>query len=229
MRRWLKRALVTVSLGSALSVGLIGFAHTEAGRPLLGWMKGAPGCPMIEGDASPESIEAYRTRTLQKQLVHASEEAHLTPALDLSLGKSTRVDVKRFATRQGGRCEDTAKQAALRCVGFAASSRLSDVYAQFDPEGRLVALDSFSDLTAEAAIAYFAARRSELERKVGPVTKISGVSPSTAQLATPYARSAVEFEYKRYSAKLSVMNFGKRGTRVRQQYQWLAPSEVAAR
>ncbi|MEZ4375530.1 MAG: hypothetical protein R3B07_32265 [Polyangiaceae bacterium] len=229
MRRWLKRALVTSSVTCALGVGLIGFAHTKAGRPLLGWLQGAPGCPVGEGKADPAAIEAYRTRTLQKSLAHASAEAHATPALGFSLGQSTRNEVRAFAEQHHGTCKETASQAALKCSGFDAAAQVTDVYAQFDTEGRLVALDAFSTLSPDGAVAYFEQRKLALTREVGPATKQSGVRPVTAELGKPYARSGVEFAYKRYSAKLSVMNFGKRGIQVREQYQWLAPSELAAR
>ncbi len=229
MRPWLKRALAAASVTSLLGVGLVGFAHTKAGRPLLGWLKGAPGCPVLEGKADPAAIEAYRTRTLRTNLAEASHEARLTPALSFSLGKSTRADVSRFASRHGASCNDEANGAALRCTGFGDSTELSDLYAQFDLQGHLVALDGFSDLNAEAGLDYLKQREQALVASVGPVTKTTGVAPVTKELQAPYARSGIEFEYKRYSAKLSIMNFGKRGTRVREQYQWLAPAELAAR
>lgn len=229
MRRWLKRTLVTTSVTCVLGVGLIGFAHTPAGRPMLGWLKGAPGCPALEGNADPAAIEAYRSRTLKKNLANANDDARDTPALSFSLGKSTRQNVQSFAARSGAACKDDANQAALKCTGFAQSTTLSDVYAQFDEEGRLVALDAFSDFPPDAAVRYLKQREEALVASVGPVTGTSGVKPSTEELKQPYARSGIEFEYKRYSAKLSVMNFGSRGTRVREQYQWLAPAELAAR
>ncbi|MCB9586598.1 MAG: hypothetical protein H6718_14455 [Polyangiaceae bacterium] len=229
MRRWLKRALVTSSVTCALGVGLIGFAHTKAGRPLLGWLQGAPGCPALEGQADAAAIEAYRTQTLQKHLADANAEARTTPALSFSLGKATRDDVQAFAAKHHASCKETASQAALKCEGFDAAAQVSDVYAQFDTEGRLVALDAFSTLAPQAAVAYFEQRKQALSRDVGPATKQSGVKPVTAELATAYSRSGVEFAYKRYNAKLSVMNFGKRGIQVREQYQWLAPAELAAR
>lgn len=234
MRTWLKRSLIGVATSSVLGFGLIGFAHTSAGKPLLGWLKGAPGCPVETANVNPVAIEDYRTRTLQSNLSKATTDARSTPALSFSLGQSTRDDVTRFAAKNGASCSEQAKGAALRCTGFApakagADAQPADLYAQFSPDGSLVAVDVFRDVEPEAGIALLSATADRLTQHVGPMTRRSGPKPDAERLKQPFARSALEFQYKNYSAKLSIMNFGKDRYRLREQYQWLAPAALAAR
>jgi hypothetical protein len=40
-----------------------------------------------------------------------------------------------------------------------------------------------------------------------------------------FRRAAFEYRYREYLAKLSVTNFGGRGIKVREQYQWAPASE----
>src|SRR5690606_15024340 len=124
--------------------------------------------------------------------------------------------------------------AALRCTGFTpakagADAQPADLYAQFSPDGSLVAVDVFRDVEPEAGIALLNATAHKLTQQVGPVTRRSGPAPDVERLKQPFARSGVEFQYKNYSAKLSIMNFGKSRYRLREQYQWLAPAALAAR
>ena len=74
-------------------------------------------------------------------------------------------------------------------------------------------------------------RRSRLERQrkrtscrsVGPATSAIG-TPSVAFVQRSPMQTVVQsYCYRDYVAKATLLNLGKRGIRLREQYQWLPP------
>jgi hypothetical protein len=218
MKKIWKRTLIGASATGVLAFGLIGFAHTKAGRPLLGLLRGAPGCPVQE--ARPAEVEAYRTARLRERVGTTAAQGH--PALAFELGVSKKADVQRWMMANGASCKPDRKDSVLRCDGvpLEKGAKVSDAYLQFDAEDRLVALDVFRTVSPVEAATLLTARTAALENSVGPATRRLG-TVSSAVLSKPLQRAAVEFRYSRYTAELSAMNYGKSGVQIREQYQWL--------
>jgi len=207
-----------------LATGLIGFAHTKAGRPLLALLGG---CPVSLDNADPAAVERYRIEQLRTHAGTQPATAH--PALGFELGRTTRTDVERWAADRGAECEDKRNGSVLSCrsvIGERTASgcapHVSDLHLQFDAEGRLVAVDLFrSTPDAETAIAHLEHQSRDLDGRVGPASQKSGELDADYLSAAPFRRAAREYRYSDYLAKLSVMHYPGGGMRVREQYQWL--------
>jgi hypothetical protein len=227
--RW-KKALIGVAGAGALVFGIIGFAHTEPGRPLLAYMPWAPpGCPMGFDKVDPVWVEGFRKKTLDEHDGQAQSKGR--PALSFELGKTSEDDVKAFIATQGDRCELTRQGSVYRCknVHLDEGPSIDDLHLQVDQEGRLVAVDAFrSGADADATLAHYERLGKDLAVKVGPVTKEFAMSPEELK-AQRLRRAAREFRYSGYVATVSVMNYGKRGIRVREQYQFNPEEQHAMR
>lgn len=232
--RWMKSRWVKALLGlaavSLLILGVIGFAHTEAGRPLLAYMPWAPpGCPMGFDKVDPAFVEGFRKKTLAER--DGQDQAKARPALNFELGATTEADVKAFVATQGDRCELTRQGSVYNCKGVQIDDgpAIDDLHLQVDAAGRLVAVDAFrSGADADASLAHYDRQGKNLVGRVGPVTKEFATSVEDLK-ARSYRRAAREFRYSGYVATVSVMNYGKRGLRVREQYQYLPEEPHAMR
>jgi hypothetical protein len=202
-----------------LAVALVGVAHTKVGRPLLGLM--GAGCPVDLDGVDPARVESHRQQELGRQLGELDALSH--PALEFVLGETSRAEVEAWRQRSGAECQDKRGGSALECTLAAPDN----VFLQFD-DGRLVALDAFTTTaSAEQAMAEVAALRDRLVTKVGVVSAAYGARSADELGARTMAHAAVEFRYRRYLARVTATNFGSRGFRVRQQYQWLPDSKQA--
>lgn len=217
MKRSLRVLVGTVATGTAL-MGLVGFAHTPWGRPLLSWLADAAGCPIALDQADPGKVEAFRREHLAARAGTATARAPI--AWHFTLGTSRRSDVARELRQRGYDCTEGRGGSVLTCDAGNTSAHL-----QFDAEQRLVAVDRMAEHTSAAqALVELVALRDELRGRVGPETKSFG-RPS-AEYLTPQRlrRTAFEYRYAAYLAKLSATNMGsERGYLLRQQYQWLPP------
>lgn len=224
--RW-QKLVAGVGGAALLSTALIGFAHTQAGRPLLALMTGAPGCPAGLDEQDPVRVEAFRIEQLGKHTGSVAAGSH--EALGFVLGASLRSDVNRWVEQRSASCEEKRQGSVLRCLNVATESegKIADLHFQFDAEQRLVAVDLFWDAgSGERGLARYEAATALLHSRVGPSTGHSG-TPSARYLEAGYLRRvASEFNYERYVAKVSATNFGSVGVRVREQYQWIPESRV---
>lgn len=207
------------------AVALIGLAHTQAGRPLLALLRGAPGCPLDPAAQTPAAIEARRTAGLVAQ--RGERREHSRPALGFELGRTHRSEVLARVQAQGLRCDSRWNGAALRCmpapgaVGRAGAPSIEDLHLQFDPTGTLVAVDVLrARSTREQALQRLSTLEAELGKNVGPATAEQG-DRSARYLRTPLHRAALEYHYQGYVAEVSATNLGSRGVRIREQYQRL--------
>jgi hypothetical protein len=232
----LRKSAMVASATVVLALGTIGFAHTRMGRPLLGWLHGAPGCPALNAQVPPARVEAFRIAELERR--RGENAAGATPAMSFTLGTTTRKDVDAWIAARAASCSSERADSVLRCTRVDTESTtheeplpdavpIEDLFMQFDPSGRLVAVDALRrGRTTDAAVDYVKALALYLEKTVGPATK-PGAEPSAAYLdGHPFDRFASEYRYVNYVAEISAMNFGRRGVRVREQYQWL-PSAAA--
>ena len=203
------------AIGASLGIGLIAFAHTPAGGPLLNALRGAPGCPVSLDQADPAKVEAFRVAQLERRDGSSAAASH--PALAWQLGQSRRSDV--VPTLGGAEClRSTRDDSVLRCQNLPQPG--DDLHLQFDAQDRLVAVDLLrAPSDGSKALIELERREHELQTRVGAATSRSG-ERNPAYLSSILRRTASEFRYQRYLAKLSAMNYGKRGIRVREQYQW---------
>ncbi|HEX2735941.1 MAG TPA: hypothetical protein VHM70_30280 [Polyangiaceae bacterium] len=218
-RKWLGRLWKT-TLAVGCLIGLIGFAHTKAGRPLLHLLANTAGCPVDFEGGDPKAVEAFRVDHLLRQEGTAAALSH--PALGFELGQSTRADVERWLGSVNARCESTRHDSVLSCDLPARERQpgIDDLHLQFDAENRLVALDLFRpEACSSDAIGHLKQLQRELSRRVGPVTGHAG-KLSSSYLESPYRRTAFEYNYKHYVARVSATNLAARGVRIREQYQW---------
>ncbi|MEO7329302.1 MAG: hypothetical protein ABI193_12030 [Minicystis sp.] len=122
--RALKRALVSIAALGLSCTGVMGFAHTKAGRPLLALMgHGAAkdGCPFgYDVAASPEQKEAARQRFAAS---HAgASRASQRPALGFTLDGTTREEVRAWASSRGITCKVPRSGPDLDCADVPSSA-----------------------------------------------------------------------------------------------------------
>lgn len=218
------KRLASIGFVCAALLGAIGFAHTPAGRPMLMWLASTAGCPVDLSGGDAATVEAFRVRQGARKLGLTSERSR--PALGFTLGATTR---EQAAAQLGGaaQCTWSRQRTVLKCVDsglrVAHGTPIADLHLQFDTAGVLVAVDAFHAATAaDLALAQLARRQQELDALVGAYTDRDG--PMSAQeLAQGNLRhTGIEYRYRNYVARISATNFGARGVRLREQYQWFA-------
>jgi len=234
MKKKLTRIALRVGLGLLGVTGLIGFAHTKAGRPLLNALRGAPGCPVNLDGASPAEVETYRAGRVRLEQGTGTAASHY--ALGFELGKTTRQQVVAWTESQHIACKGIRKDSVLSCSEVPTdpvdptAPKIEDLHLQFDANDHLVAIDLFRVGVASApAIEYLKSLEKHLDAAVGPPTNHLGIANAApSDLSHQFQMSGAEYHYKGYVAEVSAMNFGKRaGVRVREQYQW-APATPPA-
>lgn len=226
-----KRALLRMALGltgfCAVATAVIGVAHTPWGRPLLklpllSAMASRAGCPV--GTIEPAAFENVRRTRLQGDVGNQPAKKH--PALAFTLGTTRRADVERWVGEQNASCKPGQVTSVLECSDVAVNDAplITRLRLQFDEQERLVSVDLFRNASqAEALVRRFVELGGELDESVGPATSQVG-SPTVAFLKrSPFQTVARQYNYRDYVAKATLVNFGKRGLRLREQFQWLAP------
>jgi hypothetical protein len=225
-----KKVLLGVGAVLVLAFGLIGFAHTKPGRPLLAYMPWAPpGCPVDMKNVDPIAVEKFRREQLEKN--QGTEAAKSHPALGFVLGQTTTADIDAFVAAHADRCEQKRKGTVYECKGVSLDDGpvIDDLHLQLDDQGRLVAVNAFRNGADPAAsFAHYLGQTDKLTKDVGPVTK-EHAKTEAELMARGLQRASREFSYDGYVATVSVMNYGKRGLRVREQYQWLPEEPHAMR
>jgi hypothetical protein len=221
-----RKALLGASAVTLAAFGLIGFAHTEAGRPLLAFLPGMEAACPVSANADPAVVEKFRVAQLQKR--DGEREAGGVPALGFELGKTTRAQVDAWIAARDAQCKSEREDTVLRCLDVRPATEteapIDDLFLQFDARKRLVAVDAQrGGLTGAPAVAHLDQVAGRLGQVVGPPTKTSGNRDPAYLDAHPFARVEVQYGYRGYLAQLSAMNFGKGQVRVREQYQWMPP------
>jgi hypothetical protein len=212
-------------------VGLMGFAHTDAGRPLLALLAAAQGgCPIDPVALRGEAAERYRQQRLLARAGQGETAGH--PALHFELGVTRRSDVVAWLGERERDCRAARDDMVLKCVDLAVDEgpMVDDLLLQFDGAQRLVAVDLFraGDELA-ASLRHFEVLDEELAVRVGPATEVSDGAGLRRLRAGAFGRASRRYRYSNYEARVSVMQYGKRGVRVREQYQWTAPQKQARR
>jgi hypothetical protein len=225
-RRRVRYALIGAATLLAVSTGVVGFAHTAAGRPLLAWLRGAPGCPVGHRPADPAAVEAFRVRQLARRA--GSWRARSHRAQSFELGVTLLEQVRAWASARGGQCSDD--QGTLRCTELrvAGEPPIADLFAAGDANGVLVSLDLMRHTaSSRAALEQLEVLERRLNESVGPAT-LALDARNDAALEQRFSRVALDFAYSDYVARLSATRMGPERVVVREQYEW-APASLLAR
>lgn len=221
--RVIRKSLVAGAGIVVLLVGLIGLAHTPAGRPLLGALaRGFRGgtCPLgYDRAATPLAREQARQRFAATH--RGLERAEGRPALGFALDQTSRADVVALMTAQGISCRPSAAIADLVCENVPdaslaaksstdASSRKRDLWFTFGARDKLIAVTALSrDVTAQQATAAFVHATGVVTRRAGPARKATGQPRPEVLAAGTLAQLSSEFAFADYYATARVTNMGK--------------------
>src|SRR5262245_24286239 len=107
-----RKKLIAVTLGVPLVIlGLLGFAHTSPGRPLLGLLGrltgSGGGCPAGLARATPAQLEQGRGEAMKP--LRGSDKAPSRAALSFTLTETTKAAVKVWASGANVQCVDELK------------------------------------------------------------------------------------------------------------------------
>jgi len=231
----LKTTLVKAGAGlgaaALLATAVIGVAHTPWGRPLLrlpllSALAQQAGCPV--GHIEPAAFEKVRQTKLQGDVGTASARAH--PALGFSLGQTRRPAVEQWAKAERASCKSGEVASVLECenVTLAGGAPISRLRLQFDGAQRLVSVDLFrASPDDQALVARFQELGRELDASVGPATSSLGTPTLAFMKQSPLQTVVRTYGYRDYVASAMLLNLGKRGLRLREQYRWLPPQTPA--
>jgi hypothetical protein len=231
LKTTLAKAAVSIGAAALLGTAVIGVAHTPWGRPLLklpllSALAQHAGCPV--GSIEPAAFEKVRRQKLQGDVGTATAGAH--PALGFTLGQTRRRDVAAWVAKTQSGCQAGLVASVLECsnVTSLGAPPISQLRLQFDAQERLVSVDLFrADPAGAALVERFQELSRELDARVGPATSSVG-TPTLAFMKQSGLQTVVRtYGYRDYVATAMLLNFGKRGLRLREQYQWLAPGAPA--
>jgi hypothetical protein len=231
LKTTLVKAAAGIGAAALLGTAVIGVAHTPWGRPLLklpllSALAQHAGCPV--GSIEPAAFEKVRQQKLQGDVGTATAGAH--PALGFTLGQTRRRDVAAWVATTHSSCKAGLVASVLECsnVTSLGAAPISQLRLQFDAQERLVSVDLFrADPAGAALVERFQALGRELDASVGPATSSVG-TPTLAFMKQSGLQTVVRtYGYRDYVATAMLLNFGKRGLRLREQYQWLPPGAPA--
>jgi hypothetical protein len=228
-------AVVRASLGALAALTLvIGFAHTKAGRPLLGWMARAVGrhasaCPFgYDRAATAEQREAARAAFAASH--KGSSPSASRPALGFVLDRTTRGDVVAWASAHGVSCTagrgmadlnclqvpDTLVPEAFRAVGSQA------LWFVFGSGERLISLTAVaSSPRPEAISTAFASVVNALDRQTGVPSQVAGDASAERLSSGPLYQASAEYRFGDYYAVARATNVGPGGYALTAEYRSL--------
>ena len=221
--RRVKQAVLGTGATLTLLTGLIGFAHTPAGKPLLQWIAGRAGCPIgepMEPEARDAAILTAR-QVFKGELPAASREA-----LVFTLGATTRDAARAWAAQQGIACVDE-EPSRLRCTDVPAAALrvempVADLLVAFDSKDRLQGIDVHTGtLTADEAARLVGVRSESIAKQAGPATSTAGVATGEWLSSGALAQVKASFHYADRRAELTATNFGEGRIVLREIHQIL--------
>ena len=227
LRATLLKAAAGIGTAAFLATAIIGVAHTPWGRPLLklpflSALAQHSGCPV--GSIEPAAFEAVRQTKLAGDVGEAAARSH--PALGFTLGQTKKSEVERWVASHNASCKAGLVASVLECenVASAGAPPITNLRLQFDSKERLVGVDLFrADPEGSALVGRFQELQHELNESVGPATRNTGTPTLEFVKKSPLQTVATTYGYQDYVATAMLLNFGKRGLLLREQYRWLAP------
>jgi hypothetical protein len=237
----IKRALGATGVVFLVAFGLIGFAHTPKGKPILRWLgisMGAVGarCP-LGFDGKPVSPLGRDQNAAYFASKHAGTSPALEhPALGFTLDTTTRADVQAWAEanhvdcgkKQGGydmACTEVPAAAMPKGFGNVGASAL---WLNFGSNGALLSVTTVrKGTTAEEASRAYREVVATLVAKAGPAAVTRGDGSAQMLEAGLLAQSVSEFRFTDYYAVIRVTNDGHDGNCITEVYRSL-PKPAAA-
>lgn len=229
-KRLLVRGLASLTVAGGLFVGVVGFAHTRAGRPLLaklGFLAPAS-CPLNVANADPAALEPRRAAALVARRGERVAEAR--PAFGFTLGAS-HADVDAWRGRVGASCREELHGALLQCEhvppgalpeGAGAplgNAPIDQLTLRFTPDGALVGVGIQQHAASpRAAAESVGALERDLADAVGEPTETRGARTED-HLGRPLATYESARRFADYVADVSAVNLAGRGILVRAQTQ----------
>jgi hypothetical protein len=221
-RRRGTRALFVAGLLGGGFVGVMGFLHTPAGRPLMARL--GMSCPARK--VTPAQAEALRIRGVTS--LRGTGLAPARPALGLALDVAQVADIATWASARGLACSSKKRPSlTFTCTGVPASALASaadrgtidEVTFAFAPDGHLVGVDSLRrTMTAADASWLFGLITDDLAAQLGTGGARVG-EPTPAYLAGGALHTArVQYRFADYLATVTAMNLSGR-VALREQYQ----------
>ncbi len=202
-----------------LVVGLIGFAHTATGKPLLGMMGQAfrgKACPLgYDRAATPLAREQARVRFAAAHRGEARADSR--PALGFELDRTSRTEVLSFMKSHGIACRASTTVADLICdkvPGQALAEEFKtnqskDLWFNFGIQNQLVSVVAISrDTTAPHVSAAFAQVTDVIASRAGPATRSSGLGDAESLGAGALRQASREFAFADYYARARATNMG---------------------
>lgn len=213
----LRRVVLGLVATASVATGLIGFAHTSAGKPLLRYLTGS--CPIGE-PLEDAQLDAARLTAVAP--LRGATPAAARPALVFELDRSTQADVVAWAAQHGVACHE--ERMGLRCVdvpaGAADAAPFDEVLVRFDQSGRLVSIvASFSTQDVEAAVQRWTALSARVEQQAGAATARRGEATPTWLRKNTLGQAAASFHYADYLADITATNLGHGRMSVRATFQ----------
>lgn len=222
LRRRLVRGLGATCGVVLFGVGLIGFAHTEAGRPLLRYIPGMGACPLDVVPLTDDDRRRVRAEVLSP--LAGERAATDRRALAFDLGRTTATDVDAWATEHGVRC-GSGRRLELRCESIPAkaidrATGFDVVSFDFDEDGTLVAIEASSVLdSAAVAATWIADREDALRDRMGDPAIRTG-EPVAGEVAKgPLSQISREYRGSDVRAKVAATNTGRGRFAVREFHQ----------
>ncbi|MFO0660767.1 MAG: hypothetical protein U0165_13185 [Polyangiaceae bacterium] len=211
------RRVLGVTCGvSLLATGLIGFAHTPAGRSWLKYLPGASvACPVPAEirNLTAEQRDANHRRAVQA--LKGDSPARSRPGLMLSLGAS-RDELSAWSARVHAQCADQASGLEVRCTGLddveraGAAVRTDAVVFRFDRDGHLVSILSMQSTSSPDAAALHVRESSDsLASEAGPSTQRFGDADPEFLAAGALRQARAEFKFSDYHASVAATNMGR--------------------
>ncbi|HEX4509127.1 MAG TPA: hypothetical protein VH328_03580 [Burkholderiaceae bacterium] len=197
-----------------LFVGVMGFAHTRAGRPLLaviGRVVHGGSCPLgFDKTATPAAREQAAARFSASH--RGVGPAHARPALGFALGESRRSDVVAALAARGVSCTKGGA-AELVCPHVPAKDLPGtperELWFTFGAHQQLLSLVALSrDSDPRVVSAAFAATTTAVSQQAGPATKTSGDGSATSLAAGALSQASAEFRFSDYYALARATNMG---------------------
>jgi hypothetical protein len=222
-----KLVVVSGVTAAAVFTGVMGFAHTHAGKPLLVAMRPLmsllagknAACPFgYDKKATPEEKEAARVAFSATH--HGDELARARPALGFALDATTPADVMAWAKGHGVDCKEKAggvTQSDIECRSVpdsvlpesARGASVSSLWLTFGGRSTLTKVVAVRrDPSPEAISKAFATVTGDVTREAGTATATEGQG-SVAELSLGLLHeSTAEYRFQNYYVMTRAANMG---------------------
>jgi len=212
-RKIVQRTVIALASVMVLLTGVIGFAHTKTGRPLLRYIPGMGGvCPLgMDVKLAPAQRDSLRNQTLAKY--RGEQPAASRVVYGFELGKSSRADVDTWTKSNGVACEPKKRDNGIDCKGVPAAAvggieAAESIGFLFDAHDAVVAIDLHRSLSPERAIAVIDAQSLILKASLGPSTSDRNAHTPAYLTDGKLRQVLVEFAYHDVLAKVMATNVG---------------------